>query len=159
MSAPSPTTRTTPTGYRMDEGFKAKLTFSLKPTLKIWEVEVGPPSVTGGPAIKTTTQHNVAWHTKAPQTLKEAGPVSVLATYDPDELPFIYSMVNVPQTITVLHPDSSTDAFFAYLKDAKPSKYKIGDLPTLDLEIEITNWDPVGKVEAGPVHTYSAGTA
>jgi hypothetical protein len=159
MAAPAATARTTPTGYRMDEGFKAKITFSLKPTLKVWEIDVNPPSVTGGEAIKTTTQHNLAWHTKAPQTLKECGPISLSVTYDPDELPYIYSMINVNQTVTVLHPDSATDAFFAYLKDFKPGKYSIGEKPTAEMEIVVTNWDAANKVEAGPTHTYSAGTA
>ena len=158
MAAPSPTTRTMPTGYKMDEGFRAKITLSLKPTIKIWEIEVGPPSYTGGEPIKTTTQHNLLWHTKAPQTLKEIGPISCSVTYDPDELPTIYGMINIPQTVTVLHPDSSTDAFFGYVKDFKPGKYKIGDLPMAEMEIVVTNWDATNRVEAGPTHTPSAGT-
>lgn len=166
MAAPTPTVRQTPTGYRMDEGFHSKLTFSLRPALKMWEIEVQPMAVEGGEAIDTTTQLNAVWKTKAPRTLKESGPISMTVTYDPDEVPSLYGMINVArlsggaaQILTILHPDSSTDAAYCFIKNFKPSKYKEGDKPTAEIEVVITNWDPVNGVEAGPVHTPSSGTA
>lgn len=157
MAAPSPTTRQAPSGIMLRNGFRALITFARNPDLCVWEIEVTPPGVSGGDAINTTTQHNTEWMTKAARALKELTDGKVRCAYDP-KYGEISDIINSEDTITVRWPDGSTAAAFGYASDWKPDGMSHGNLPTGDLTLVFTNWDPANDVEAGPVFTPVTGT-
>lgn len=158
FAAPTPTARTTPTGYMLYDGLKTVITLSNKPGIQFWEQTVTPPGIDGGEATNTTTMHNAAWRTMRPKKLKTLKPVESNAGYDPDVLSDIIAQCNVEQTITVWWPDGSSLAFFGYLQTFEPQETKEGEFPLAKCTVIPTNWDPQNNVEAAPVFTAAAGT-
>lgn len=158
MAAPATTARTVPTGFKMPEGFPITIAFASNPSVAFWEQSVKPFGEDVGDGIDTTTQHNTEWRTKASPRLKEASDVTGTAMYDPDARPAIRALVGREQAITIHYPDGSTDAFYGFLKQTEYSEAKPKESPTLNYTIVVTNWDPVNKLEVGPVHVASAGT-
>lgn len=151
MAAPVPSTRVAPTGFRLDDGFVAKLIFETDEGLDIWEKDVGIPGIDGGDPIETTTQHNVFYRTFAPRQLDTLTSFQVVAAYDPCVYADLLTKVNVNQTITILFPDTSTLAFYGYLRSVEFSPMVEGEQPEVTLTIQPTNFDPANCVEAGPV--------
>ena len=158
MAAPATTTRATPGGYRLENGFASKIAFARDSDVSFWETDVTPPSVDGGEAIDITTMFNSAWRTKSPRALKEMGDVTCNAAYDPNVYNQIFELVNQEGSITVHFPDGSKLDFFGYLKSFAPSNSQEGTMPTASITVTVTNWDPVNRVEAAPVLTQVAGT-
>lgn len=160
MAAPTPTTRTLPTGYKMPEGFKSLVTFSSYPSLDIWEIENKPPSVESGDPINTTTQHNITWRTFYLPRLKTLKPFTIKFAYDPDIL-----MTNLlaligdnSQTITFLMPQNANICFYGGMQSYELDALKEKEFPTGSMTIVPTLFDTVNKVEAAPVLTPAAGT-
>jgi hypothetical protein len=158
MAAPAPTARTTPTGFKMPDGWQTLVTFATQPALQIWETTVKPPGLDGGEPINTTTMHNSQWRTFIPKHLVTQAPMTVTAFYDPDVHSVLLTLLNRQDTITVRHPDGSTEAFYGALNKAEKGDNKEGEPPTLTLTITPTNWDNATGVEAGPTFTAAAGT-
>jgi hypothetical protein len=156
MAAPVTTVRGTPTGYKMPDGYQTEIAFSLNPNLSIWEKTAKPPAVDGGEAIQTETMLNVFWRTTSPRHLKSLGPMTVAAAYDPSVLLTMYSMVNQVQSITLMTPTGTTEAFWGFIQKFEPEELKEGEFPMANLTIVPTNWDPANYVEAGPVLTVGA---
>jgi|SRR6185503_17184699 len=158
MSAPVATPRGAPSGIKLKEGHAIKHTFGRNATIELWEKGVKPPSVDGGEPVDQTTQHNVTYETMAPRTLIKNGPVTFKCAYDPSIYTTIMNHVNVEDTCTETFPDGSTLAYFGFLQKFEPDDVEIGKQPEATVTIIVTNWDYVGKVEAGPVMTSVAGT-
>lgn len=158
MSAPVATTRIAPVGIMLKNGFRSLITFSQDPNISLWEKQVTPSPTDGGEPIDQTTMWNVAYETKAPQGLKSGGPGQYTCAYDPIGLTQLEAIINVEGTITELFCDGSTRAYFGYVQKATPAALVPGTQPEMTVDWVRTDWDPVGKVEAGPVVVEVAGT-
>ena len=158
MTAPAVTARGTPAGIPLFDGHSTKITFAANPTVSFWEKDVQPSAYDGGDAIPITTMHNVLYRTKAHRTLIEVGDVQSTVAYDPNVKTQILSLINVDTTITVTHPDGSTEAAYGFLKSFSPSSHQEGAQPEAAVVIVITNYDHAAHVEAGPTLASVSGT-
>lgn len=157
MAAPLPTTRSTPAGRMLEDGYQSLVTFEADPDVALWEKTVQPPGLDGGDKIDVTTMHNTALRTYAPRSLQEMTDSQITGAYDPRLYPMIRALINVPTTITVLFPNGDTIAFFGYLKSFEPSELQEGEQPTATFMIVATNRDSSG-VEQDAVLTELYGT-
>lgn len=136
----------------INDGFQTLISFSANPTIKFYEKEVTPPSLTGGGANDTTTMRNTTYRTKAPKKLKSLGEVSATCAYDPNVYPQIVAMANVNQLITITFPDNSTLAFWGWLDEFVPGSSKEGEQPTASVKVICSNQN-ASLVETAPVFT------
>lgn len=157
MAAPSPTTRSTPAGRMLENGYQSLITFADDPDVALWETEVTPPGIDGGQKIDVTTMHNTTWRTAAPQALSEITDNQFTCGYDPMVYNQILALRNVRTTITILFPNGDTLAYYGYLMKFEPSSLKNGEFPTANVTIVATNRDSSGT-EQSPVLTTAAGT-
>jgi hypothetical protein len=158
MAAPTPTTRATPSGIMLDDGFSTKITFASDANIEFWERTVTPPGVDGGDAIDQTTMHATAWRVQRARQLKTLTEGSSTVGYDPGVLTAIIALVNVETTITYTFPDGSTWAFYGYLRTFTPNEMSEGAVPEATITIQPTNFDLVNKTEEGPAIASIAGT-
>lgn len=158
MAAPSPTVRGTPAGRRLKRGFRTLVTFSLAPTIGLWEITVKPPGLDGGEPINTTTMHNVDWHTKAPRDLVDSTDGTMKCAFDPKVYDTILGILNREQTITYRFSDGSTYAIFGFLQKFEVDDESEAEMPTATVTIVHTNIDPTSDAEQAPVMTEVAGT-
>lgn len=158
MAAPIPTTRQTPAGIMLRNGYRSLITIGADPDCSMWELGVTPPGIDGGDAIDTTTMHNSSVRTKAPQALHDYTDGEVRCGYDPNLYSQLQSLINVETTITIRWPDGTTLAFFGYLQSFEPDELVNGELPEATCVFVSTNWDHNNDVEAAPVLTNVAGT-
>lgn len=163
MANPTVTARTVPTGYKLPEGFKITIAFSRKPALNIWEVE-GAPAGMEVAEINTTTQHNVRYVSKYPSYLIANDDIVGSAGYDPDVMDDLVSLLGDAGSsasaacVTIHMPTRATHSYFAFLKAWKFGGLRVGQFPTGNYAICVTNWDTVNKVEAGVYTVQAAGT-
>lgn len=158
MSAPTPTARGTPSGIMLRDGYQSLITLSGRTTVSFWEKMVTPPGVDAGEPVVQTTMHNARYRTKRPRQLIDITPVSAEVAYDPDVLNTALSFVGEECTVTVEFYDGSTICFFGAVRSFVPKQVQEGQQPEATITIDPTNWDYVGKVEAGPVITSVSGT-
>lgn len=158
MAAPTATARQTPVGRKLENGKTIKITFSADPDVSLFEISITPPGADGGDPIDTTTQWNVAKRTKSPRNLHDTTDGAAVCAYDPNVLSQLYAMINVPQTITYLYWDGSTEYHYGYLRSFAKNEMSEGNMPTMNVTIVHTNWDHVNDVEAEPGVTSVAGT-
>lgn len=157
MTAPAHTTRIVPTGFKMPDGFKALIAFSLKPTIRLWERDLTPPGVDGGDVIDTSTQHNVAWRTFFPRSLKTLTPINIICAYDPDVFQDILIYINRNQAMTFWQPSGDSIDFWATMNKFETQQLKEGEFPLATVTITPTNTDNQMN-EAPPVFNQAAGT-
>lgn len=158
MTAPVATTRQSPSGVKLDDGFSTKVTFGRKPNVALWEKTVKPAGIDGGDKVDTTTMHNTRWRTSSPRKLLTLTDGSFKCAYDPAVLSDLVEMVNQPDTITITFPDGSTDAFFGYMKSFEPDEVQEGQQPEATVNFVPTNYDHDSFEEAGPTVVEVAGT-
>ena len=158
MTAPSPTSRSTPSGIPLPRGYQMLVTFAADTDVSLWEKAVQPPGVDGGEPIATTTQHNTAYRTFVPRVLKTLTPHTFTAAYDPGVYTQIIALVNVGTTITITFSDGSTVAFYGFLQKFEPAQTTEENQPEATVTVVPTNWDPTSHVEAGPAVSSVAGT-
>lgn len=159
MSAPGTTARVTPTGYKLPNGFSTKVAFARRAGLNIWEISVKPPGRTGGDPIKTDTMFNTLYNTQEPRALTMITNGKMKFAYDPGAESEIQTyLINQNGAVTVRRPDGSTLDFYGYMNNVEFSDHVEGEMPTGECDIVVTNWDPVARVEQGPVVTSVAGT-
>lgn len=159
MAAPTPTARSTPTGPYFHDGFATHITFALLPTLHLWEIGVKPTGDDGGDPIKTSTMFNVKFHTKAPRALIDNDDITFRAAYHgaaKDEIR--NTLLNRETTITVQLPNGTTEAVFGWLRKTEWAEHVEGEMPIGTFTVTVSNYDPVGKVEAGPATADVPGT-
>lgn len=157
MGAPSPTTRSTPVGRMLENGYQSLVTFEADPDVALWETEVTPPGIDGGQKIDVTTMHNVTTKTSAPQALGDITDNQFSAAYDPMVYTQIIALRNLRTTITVQFPNGDTLAYFGFLQKFEPTSLKNGEFPIATVTISATNRDSSG-LEQTPVLTTAAGT-
>lgn len=157
MAAPTPTTRGTPAGTKLKDGFSTKITFARYSTAEFWEKVVGLAGADNGEGIEQTTMHTVRYRQVTPRQLITLTPFDVDCAYDPD-VTHLLDMVGREDTVTETYPDGTTVAYFAYLQKYAKKPNEEGKQPELTLTICPTNWDPTNKVEAGPAIASVTGT-
>lgn len=158
MAAPSPSQRTTPTGFKMPDGYQALVSFGAQPTIQLWEKVVKPPGIDGKEAIDTTTMHNINWRTYAHRHLMTLTESQFTAAYDPDAYNDMLRAINRDDTITFHYPDGSSLAFYGFMQKLDFAELKEGEFPELTCTITPTNWDVQNGVEAAPTFTAASGT-
>jgi hypothetical protein len=159
MAAPATTPRGTPSGIRLDNGFKTTYSFSRNTTIGLWEKTVKPMGWDGGEAIPTSTQLNTLYHSSAPRALIKSTPAVIKVAYDPLAIQKIRSdLLNQPGAITERYPDGSTLDYFGFVRTFDPDPLEEGKQPEASITIEVTNYDPTNRVEAAPVLTSVSGT-
>lgn len=163
--APTPTARQDPGGIMLENGYQALITHSLDPDLSIWEIEVGSAGIDGGEPIDTTTQHNDVYRTRAPRALKSYEPFDVKFAYEAGvQKSQIESLINLRRSgataavVTETMPDGTTLCYYAYYQKVVFDPKVEGELPTGTLTVVPTNFDPINRVEAGPVLAEVEGT-
>lgn len=159
MAAPTPTARVTPGGIQLPEGFSSKVTVAADTDISFWELSVAGGGIDNGDEIEQTSMHNTAVRTYAPRSLYRVTPLTVTAAYDPAVYTQIIALIGVRTTITRSFSDGSTICFYGFVKSFEPQEDGIdGNLPTAQIEIIPTNFDPSAHVEAAPVLTSVSGT-
>ena len=159
MATPATTTRSTPLGIPMKDGFSTRIAFESDPDISFWEKTIQPPGVDGGDAIDTTTMHNVDYRTFRSRALTTLTEMTLTVAYYPDVYDEIQNIINEENDITVHFPDGSTLDFFGFLRLFEPQDHEEGSQPEASVTIQPTNWDPANNVEAGFVMTEIAGTS
>lgn len=157
MAAPSPTTRVTPSGKILPDGYQSLTTFSADTDCAVWEVEMTPPGMDLGDPINITTQHNSAWRTMFLRQLITLTPQTIRGLYDPDLYGQILAMRGVNQTITQEFYDGSTIAYYGGVTRVDFGPLVEGTAPEVTITITPTNRDSSGA-EYGPVITSVTGT-
>lgn len=152
MTAPAHTTRTTPTGARMDDGFKTLITFAADVDVDMWEKTVQPPGFDGGDAINTSTMHNTALRTFSPASLQTMTPHTFKFALASASMSQIRALINVKTTITVRFPDAAKLSFYGYLQKVEFDEFQEGTQPEGTATIVPTNYDPTAKTEEVPVY-------
>lgn len=152
------TTRQTPVGVKLGDGYQSLVTFELDPDISLWEKEVTPVGLDAGEGIDTTTMWNTTVRTKQPQALFDTTESGCSCAYDPRVWPQLLAMVRQNQKITQTFPDGSRVEFYAFLQSAVKSALKIGEQPTVDIKIGVTNTHPTTGDESVP-HWYGVGCA
>lgn len=159
MTAPAPSSRTTPVGTLLKDGYQTLVAFAADTDVSLWEKTVQPPGFDGGDEIDITTMHNTTWRTMAARSLMTLTNAQMTVAYDPAVVPQIEALINVETTVTVINSNGDKLAFFGYLKTFEPQEVEEGSQPEATCEIVPTNVDPVAGTEEGPVLTTAAGTA
>ena len=158
MAAPATTTRSTPLGKILEDGYSTKIAFARKADVSFWEKTVKPPGIDGGDPIDITTMHNTAWRTMVPRNLKTLTESTATVGYDPNVYNHIVELINQEGAITCHFSDGSKLDFFGYLRTFEPSDHSEGENPEATITITPTHYDPTNDVEAAPVLTSIAGT-
>jgi hypothetical protein len=158
MAAPPVIVRILPTAYKLPEGFKTTIAFSLKPGVNLWEVDVPLPGA-DSTVIDTTTQLNIKWHTKWLSALVDSPEVSGTAAYDPSFYDdFIFLTGAQAGSWTVHTSTNTTVSCWGGLKSFVPQPHKHSTFPLMNFTVINTNYDPVNRVEAGVSTVPSVGT-
>ncbi len=158
MAAPTTTTRSTPVGAKLQDGYQTLIAFAADNDVSFWEKTVTPPGLDGGDPVETTTMHNTTYRTFAPRNLITATDVQTVCAYDPVVYDQIIALINIAGAITVNFPNSDTVDFFGFLRSFTPSEIAEGSQPEATVLIHVTNYDPTNNVEAAPNYKTSSGT-
>lgn len=158
MAAPSATARGTPAGKPLQSGHSTKITIALNPTISFWEKTVSGGGVNTGDKIDITTMFNTRYATFAPQPLLEPEDITATCAYDPNVLTQLNSVAGVETTLTVTHPDGSTEAWYGFIMSAVRGENTRGEQPTIEVTFGVSNWDASNDVEAGPTVVSVSGT-
>lgn len=136
----------------MTDGHKTLLAFAgIAATNFEWR-EIMPPGISNGGGKKTTTHANTAWHTKAPNVLKELMDGGGTMVYHPTALTLLLAQVGVNQLITLTFPTADTLVFWGWLDEFVPDKLVAGEQPTASAKIIVSNSDADGD-ETPPIYT------
>ncbi len=158
MAAPSHTALVIPTGIMIPDGFKTTVAFSTASGVNLWPKDVTPPGVEGGGGIPVDTMLNTLYRIKRAKKLVSIDDISFDAGWDPSSYNIYVNICNKEGSCTVYLPDGSYGDFYGYLNSFKPGRHSEGAFPLAACMLVITNWDPVGHLEVGPVWVGTGGT-
>lgn len=154
----STTSRSTPVGTKLNDGFSTKIAFAADADVSFWEKTVTPPGIDGGDPIDITNMFNSAVRTKAARSLYDVTDASLSVQYDPVVYDQIIALINVNTSITVHFPNGDTLDFFGYLRSFTPQENQEGEEPLADIVIVSTNVDSSDGTETAPNYKTSTGT-
>lgn len=149
----------TPAGNRLRNGYRCVLVFNDEPTAPIWPVSVTPPSLSGPPAIDTSTMLNDDWATRAPGALVTLGDFTFTANYATPIYTTILDILNVEGTYTIFFPDGAKLAFYAALINFVPDALVNGTMPLATCTMVATNTDPATGGEEPPVYIAASAAS
>lgn len=152
-----PTTRQTPSGTMLDDGYQSKWTFAADPDVSLWEKTIKGPGQDGRDPIDTTTMWNETTVSKAARQLIDITDAKLVCAYDPKVWDQLLLLLNVNNLMTQWLPDGSKIDMWGFLRTAEPSELQEGEQPTIECNITITNRN-ASNVETPPVH-YPAGSS
>ena len=161
MAAPSVVTPGTPSGFKLTEGFHFRIAFAKANTVGLWAKRVKPFGLTNGDKIDITDQENTLYRTAVARALIDLTDGTLSCAYNVASLSTIRGQLmgrGNEGAITAVVQDGSTVTVFGYVSDFEPQETGDGEQPMANVTIKVTNWDPVNKVEAGPVFSEVAGT-
>lgn len=147
---PSGTSRATPTGNPMGDGYSTKITIAADTDIDFWEKTVTPPGLDGGDPVDTTTMYNLRYRTLRARNLQTVTEVSATVAYDAAVYSQIQAVINVETTITITFPAGDTVAFYGYLRSFIPGEIAEGAQPEATITIQPTNWDSAGGTTGEP---------
>lgn len=159
MVAPTPTVRTTPTAWKIDQGFRILVTNALNAGIALFEIEVTPGGLDNGDPIDTSTQYQTKYHVRRPRALNKADGAKIKAQLAAGTRNELDALIGKETTITEKYPDGSTYCYYGYYKSVKYDAFKEGEKPTCEVEVVETDWDYINAIEAGAVFTAITGTA
>ena len=139
----------------MTDGHATLVEFSADTDVLFEEVETQPPGVEGGDGKRVSSMRNTAWHTKAPNVLKDLLDSGVTVIWDPATYDECIALINVNMSITFTFPDGSTLVVWGWMKSFQPNKHKEGEQPTAEIAIIFSNRNGSG-VETAPVYAAAA---
>lgn len=158
MADPATTTRSSPVGAFLKDGYQTLIAFAADPDVSFWEKAVQPFGMDGGDAIDNTTMHNTTYRVMRSRSLITATDITSTVAYDPEVLDQIVALLNVETDVTVHHSNSDTWDFYGFLRSFTPQENTEGSQPEAEIVITPTNYDPDADVEAGPNFISAAGT-
>lgn len=159
MTAPSATTRITPSGRKLGKGGPCYITSASDPNIDIFEASLKPPGYKLDDRKDTTTSYNVRYRTFSPGRLLTGKDVVVQAGYDPDQQDDIWTLMGVRDTETVTLASGTKIAFYGWLDDLEFNDHKEEDDPMATLTYGQGNQDWTTCVEAGPTLVPTTGTS
>lgn len=133
----------------LEEGYQCLYEFSQNPALKIYQIEVTPPSLDGGGPIDETTQHNEEVTTQSPKTLKRIGQAKITCGYEGLTFSEVWALLNQNGVITCTFPDGKGFEQWGWIDKFTPTGMSEGNRPTAEVIIEWSNHDDNG-VEVPP---------
>jgi hypothetical protein len=156
MAAPTntPFSSKAPSGIKLKDGsIRSVIVFNRLPSFSVWEKTVKPLGYDGGPAVDQTTQLNLTWKTKRPQTLIDTTDMTATGAYDPvlNSTAQIQALLNREGSVSQYFPDGSGIDAYAYLQKLEFAPLEFGKQPEVTITVVVTNYDPVNNVEQGPV--------
>lgn len=153
MAVPAVIARGVPAGAAIPRAFKSTFSLSVLPTFSMWEFEITPGKLIGGPPINFSSFLNMKFHTQLPQILIKQDPFTIKGKYDSDvwKDTQLRTIINQPGTCTFLVSNLGTLSNFCWVREVTFGTYKIDDTtpPTIELLVEIMSWDYINHVEAG----------
>lgn len=158
MGIPPTSTRGTPGGVKLGDGYQTLIAFENDLVVAFYEKTVTPPGFDGGDAVDTTTMHNVTWRTKISRGLIDTTDAGTVVAYDPLVLDEIVALLNVEQGITFNHSNGDKWDIWGFLKSFTPSEDSEGSQPEATIVIVSTNTDPSDGSETGPNFVSDVGT-
>lgn len=159
MASPATTSRSTPGGIKLKDGYQSLIAFALDPDVSFWEKEVQPSGLDSGGGIDANSMHNTLYRMMRAKSLISTPDITTLVSYDPNVYNNIISnLIKQEGSVTVQFADGSTVDFFGFLDKFIPAVMREGEEPEATITIVQTNYDPANNVEAGPVLTSVVGT-
>lgn len=146
-----------PSGKRLTDGFPTLIALADAPNISLWEEEVQPPGMEGGPPNRTTTMRNLVMHTDQPQALKSMTPMTGVCQFDPKVLTDILNQINHNQLVSVKMPNGSFWTFYGWLNEFKPHRFVPGQPPKADYTVVCGNQDNTGA-EVLPAYVIPSST-
>lgn len=144
------TVRQTPAGIKLENGYRSLYAFERDPDISLWEVEVTPIGLDGGPPIDTSTMHNTTVRTKAPAALIDTTDGGIVCAFDPQVYDQLLAIINEEGSISQYFPDLSVLNFFGYVQGVVVQPLVEGVFPLMNVVIVSTNADPVTGAETLP---------
>ncbi len=150
------TSRVTPVGAHLTEGFSTLVTFAADSDISFWERDVTVQGLDKGDYIDITTMHVTLYRLMAAPTLITVTDGSIEAFYDPVVTDQIIAMIGVETIITYNFSNSDTWDVAGSLKSWIPGPAVAGEAPTCTIEIVATNL--VSGAETAPNYITAVGT-
>ncbi len=157
--APTPSTRVTPSGFFLQDGYRFLITLSNDTSVQFWEKQGKPLGVDSGELIAISTMFNNRARTFAFRKLLTFEAAEVKAAYDPNLMSYIIADTGFPQVVTYRWPTNATLCWYGGIQKFMPDELEEGKQPEATVAFPATNWDYTNNVEQLPVYTAAAGTA